>query len=93
MRRSQRLCCRVTSQGKDGYIIVFGRLARELLDFIENGLADFLRGLRLGALKIVLDLVQSKFFRPMLGLNDSPRHKHQGVPGLESNNGCVRGGV
>ena len=80
----------MTSQGKDGYIIVFGWLARELLDPIENGRADFRRGLRLGALKIVLDLVQSKFFRPTLRLDDSPRHKHQCVPGLESDYGCFR---
>src|SRR5258708_21476892 len=78
----------VTSQGKDGHIVVFGWLARELLDSIENGRADFCRGLRLGALKIVLDLIQSKFFRPTLRLDDSPGHKHQGVPGPESDNGC-----
>ncbi len=80
----------VTSQRKGGYIIVLGRLARELLDSFENGRADFQRGLPLGALKIVLDLVQSKFFRPTPGLDDSPRHEHQGGPGLENHNRCVR---
>src|SRR5260370_35337665 len=93
MARSHYLDCRVSSQGKEGYIIVSVRPARELLDFIENGRADFPRGLRLGALKIVLDPVQSKFFGPAFGLDDSARHNHQGIPGLESDNGCVRRGV